>query len=380
MIRSGVLAVVVASLAAATLDAQRVESSVDVSGTNVWYADSLRSGGASVSPSLRLDWSRATLSGSGSISRLAAGDLSTQGTISPSWFTPSIGPFAAELTGSVGGSRHADGTQTGQGIGLVRAYATGRGNGGWIGGGAGRTWDGVVWRTVRQGDFGAWTTASGMTALATVSPVVVQDSIGYTDVQTALRYPVGTYELGATGGVRVGATGAAVGGSSRAWASVSVVAWFARGLAVVASGGSYPVDFTQGYPGGHFVSVALRIASHDGRAVSRASSTTSVDPPAAPSAPAAGAKSFEVRASGAARELRVYAPSATSVEINADFTQWQPLALNRGSDGWWSAVRPIAPGTYQMNVRVDGGAWLAPPGLLTARDEFGGIVGILTIE
>jgi hypothetical protein len=33
-----------------------------------------------------------------------------------------------------------------------------------------------------------------------------------------------------------------------------------------------------------------------------------------------------------------------------------------------------------MNVRVDGGGWLAPPGLTTVVDEFGGVVGILVIE
>jgi len=33
-----------------------------------------------------------------------------------------------------------------------------------------------------------------------------------------------------------------------------------------------------------------------------------------------------------------------------------------------------------VNLRVDRGQWIAPPGLLTTRDEFGGVVGILTIE
>lgn len=378
MIRRLALAVCASSFGG-VIQAQRVESSVDLSGTNVWYADTIRSGGASVNPSLRIDWSRATLSGAASVSRLAEGQLSTQAVIAPSVFSPSLGPFALELAGSLGGSTHADGSRTGQGIGLLRGYAIGGSAGAWLGGGVGRTWDGVIWRNVRQGDAGAWLQHARMTTLATVAPVVVQDTIRYTDVQASWRYPVGAYELGATAGVRAGATGAAVGGSSRTWASVSAVAWFARGLAIVASGGSYPVDFTQGYPGGHFVSVALRIASRDGHPAVRAETAHS-DPLAASVATPAAATSFEVRATGAAQELRVDAPAARSVEINADFTQWQSLALQRGSDGWWSTTRPIAPGTYQINLRLDGGAWLAPPGLLTTRDEFGGIVGILTIR
>ena len=69
-----------------------------------------------------------------------------------------------------------------------------------------------------------------------------------------------------------------------------------------------------------------------------------------------------------------------AVEINGDFTQWRAIQLTRGSDDWWSATLPIAAGTYQMNVRIDGGAWLAPPGLMTSTDEFAGVVGILIVE
>jgi len=366
-------------LAASALRAQRVESSVDLSGTNVWYADSIRSGGASVNPSLRLDWGHATLSGSASFSRLSSA-TSAQGSVSPSVFSPSIGPFAVELTGSFGGSSHADGSRTAQGLGLARAYATNGTMGAWIGAGGGRTWDGVIWRAVRQGDAGAWLEHSGMTTLATIAPVVVQDTIRYTDVQAAWRFPVRSYEFGATAGVRGGTVGAAVGGSSRTWASVSVAAWFTESLAIVASGGSYPVDFTQGYPGGHFVSIAMRVAAHDSRATSR-TETASREPAAfVPDASTPAATAFEVRESRGGRELRVYAPLAQSVEINGDFARWEAIALTRGGDGWWSAIRPIAPGSYQVNLRIDRGQWVAPPGLLTTRDEFGGVVGILTIE
>jgi hypothetical protein len=33
-----------------------------------------------------------------------------------------------------------------------------------------------------------------------------------------------------------------------------------------------------------------------------------------------------------------------------------------------------------MNVRLDGGNWLVPAGLLTVLDEFGGTVGLLVVE
>lgn len=358
--------------------AQRVTSSLDLSGTNVWYADSLRSGGASVSPSLRVDWTRATLNASADVARLAGQGMSAQGIIAPSVFTPSVGPLVGELTGSAGGSTHADGSHTGQALASARAYAMSGSRGVWVGGGGGGTWDGVIWRDVRQAEGGAWLEQGGMTTLASVAPVIVQDTIRYTDVQAAWRYPIGSYELGATAGVRAGSVGTAVGGSSRAWGSVSVVAWFARGMAIVASGGSYPVDFTQGYPGGHFVSVALRVGS---RAPQSASATTSGGARENSSAVVvASVKSFDVRTTATGRELRVYAPAARSIELNADFTNWQPVSLTRGDDGWWTVTRSITSGTYQINLRIDGGTWVAPPGLLTTKDEFGGVVGILTIE
>jgi hypothetical protein len=41
---------------------------------------------------------------------------------------------------------------------------------------------------------------------------------------------------------------------------------------------------------------------------------------------------------------------------------------------------PIKKGKYQMNIRVDGGQWIVPPGLLSMADEFGGAIGLLVIE
>jgi hypothetical protein len=366
--------------ASAQVTSPRVVSSVDVSATAVAYADTLRSNGASVSPAFRLDWSRATVGASASVTRLSQQEASVQASLAPSVFSPSSGPFTAELAGALGGSTHSDGSRTGQLLGLARLYAIDGGRGAWVGGGLGRTWDGVVWRGVRQAEIGAWMNRSETTALASLTPVVVADTIRYADLQTALRYPRGVFELGFTAGARIGATSPAIGGSSRTWGNLSVVAWLSRQIAFVGAAGSYPVDLTQGYPGGRFVSIALRFASaNTRRAVAELGSPEATVPNATPT----GSPSFSVRTpvpGSTRRELRVFAPSAKTVEITADFTEWQPVGLTGGSDGWWSFSRDLASGTYQMNVRVDGGAWVIPVGLLSTRDEFGGLIGILTIE
>jgi hypothetical protein len=41
---------------------------------------------------------------------------------------------------------------------------------------------------------------------------------------------------------------------------------------------------------------------------------------------------------------------------------------------------PIPAGAHEIALRIDGGAWIAPPGLTTIRDEFGGISGLLVIR
>ena len=78
--------------------------------------------------------------------------------------------------------------------------------------------------------------------------------------------------------------------------------------------------------------------------------------------------------------LVVNAAGAQIVEVSGDFTGWIPMKLERAGNGWWSATLPLTPGQYQMNVRVDGGTWLVPPGLLSLQDEFGGSVGLLVID
>jgi hypothetical protein len=41
---------------------------------------------------------------------------------------------------------------------------------------------------------------------------------------------------------------------------------------------------------------------------------------------------------------------------------------------------PINSGKYEMNIRINGGPWTVPPGLLSMLDEFGGSVGLLVVQ
>ena len=68
--------------------------------------------------------------------------------------------------------------------------------------------------------------------------------------------------------------------------------------------------------------------------------------------------------------VRVTPPSAGSVEMLADFTDWAPVTLARDGSSW-SAEVEVEPGTYHFGFLVDG-EWWVPGGLQgTVPDEWG---------
>ena len=163
------------------------------------------------------------------------------------------------------------------------------------------------------------------------------------------------------------------------WGGLSASVRISPRMAIVASGGTYPLDPLQGFPSGRFTSLGLRITgpgSAPAPAVARAAIELSQE-----RAARNGLTSFRVSSRAArSREIRVRASGARTVEITGDFTGWSPVALSAVADGWWIFVVDLAPGSYEMNLRIDGGAWLVPPELPTRRDEFGGVSAILTVS
>jgi hypothetical protein len=77
--------------------------------------------------------------------------------------------------------------------------------------------------------------------------------------------------------------------------------------------------------------------------------------------------------------VRIVAPGARTLELSGDPTAWKPVTLERDATGEWSVILALAPGTYHVVMRVDGGAWKAPPGLPTVPDEFRGASGLIVI-
>ena len=353
--------------------AQRVVSSLDAQATRLQYADTINATAAGLSPSFRADWTNAALAASGTFAQLANA-WSTDGSIRGSLFTPSAGALYAELAGTVGGSAHQDGTHTGALIGMARLHADGNAAGAWLGAGGGSTSDGYRWRSVREGEAGAWLGNGPATLTVTAQPTRVDDSVRYTDVTAEAGWKGRVFELGAVAVTRAGSQLPALPASGNFWASMNVVAWVMPRVALLASAGSYPVDYTQGFPGGRFVSAGVRFSFSRRRRTTLESMGTTV------ARAARGVTGLRLTGSAPGpRILHIRAPRARTVEVQGDFTGWEPKALTPGPDGWYTLDTPIPGGTYQMNVRLDGGEWLPPPSLTTVRDEFGGTTGVLVV-
>jgi len=154
---------------------------------------------------------------------------------------------------------------------------------------------------------------------------------------------------------------------SEMWYSVVASYRVTPGTLVRAGAGGYPTDYIRQLPNGSYASLGVRFERGKRQQVDW------YQPPDLPA--------FRVDTiAGGARVIRVRAPRALKVELSADFTDWTPLPMRALAGGAWELVLPIAAGTYRVSVRVDGGPWTAPPGLVPVADEFNGEVGVVVIR
>jgi len=357
-------------LSAAVASAQSSRLTVDVSAARMRYADTVNATAFSLAPQLNTAGRHASLAVAGMLSTLGSATTAS-GELDASFFPAGRRRLMPVLELSAGGSRHSDGSRTGEMLASARLQLTKPGMGAWFGGGAGRTWVSGTWRETLRGDVGGWLSDARDVLTLVANPTAVDDTIRYLDAVLAFERQTRRVELGASLGARAGDRVPTLPANRKVWGGVTTAFWMTPDAAVVASAGSYPVDFTQGYPGGRYMSLGLRFAPRR---------FTALTLPAPREPVSAALRSFSFGVGGDSVTLRVLAPSAKQVEVTGDFTAWEPLPLRAVEGGWWVGVVRAAAGTHQMNVRVDAGAWVVPPGLTPITDEFGVVSGLLVIE
>jgi hypothetical protein len=150
-----------------------------------------------------------------------------------------------------------------------------------------------------------------------------------------------------------------------ALASAGVLLWLSPSRAITVSVARQPADFVHGADAARSVSVGLHFGDRPRPAGLRRRTM-----PAGPT--------LHVLAGAAGTQrIVVLAPGASTVEVMADFTGWEPVALGLHDDGF-ALELPIAPGTHRVAIRVNGGPWMAPSNMPAIDDDFGGRVGLVT--
>ena len=141
-------------------------------------------------------------------------------------------------------------------------------------------------------------------------------------------------------------------------------------VAIVSAAGREPSQPTRGIPARNIYSVGLMLAHWP---IPRGAVLVE--------SPANLVKAFELRPAGVAlQRLTARIGGVEKVEVMGDFSDWAPVPLVRRGRDHWELLVPMGAGVHQINMRIDGGKWIAPPGIPTIRDDFNGEVGVLVIK
>jgi hypothetical protein len=190
-----------------------------------------------------------------------------------------------------------------------------------------------------------------------------------TDVETTVHWEHRLMEVIVRGGQRFGDR-LDVTSESRQWASAQASIWITSQLAAVAGGGREPAQPTRGLPARSYGSLGLMLAYWP---IPRG-----IVPVETPSSLV---HAFEMRPAGTSlQRLTARIGGVETVEVMGDFTDWAPIPLIRRGRDLWELLVPLGPGVHQINLRIDGGQWIAPPGVPTLKDGFNGEVGVLVVR
>ncbi len=360
-------------LVAPRIGAAQLSASFDAGWASVEFDGYLRSSVVTLSPSIRLDSPLSVIAGRGTLSLFASGSKSVDLALAASTFTKALGPWRAEFTGSGGGTLF-NGFGTGYVSASTRIHAIWRNKGLWFGGSGGYVDDGIANSALTRYGAGVWARFGGLSVNAGATHLSAV-KVGVSDLETGARYSRGAMSLSASGGVRLGASDLL---EPKRWGELTGVFWLNRHLALTAAHGRYPSEPGRGTPGANYTSISLRIASRPMLLDVAAERNPRYQTPAI-ARPVVAA--FQVKRIGDSTQLiSIRAPGARRVEITGDFTDWEPVEMERKASGDNFTLKLKVPiGSHKFNVKVDAGEWGVPPGVPMLRDELAGVVALLII-
>lgn len=368
----------------------------------------------SVAPGIRVELPYLALAAHGSAWLTGQQWQIADGSLSASLVTPTAHHFRGELIGNASRAFFDQSLQNDQLDGQARLHMLFSQRGGfWVGGGMARPWRIAVVSSVDVTGGGAWTRVGDAMLSGTYTNffftkvAATRDSTGatqscgthneplslsggtaslsssstataasdcrrqsrFSDLEGSVNWAYGWLELTGQAGYRFGDS-YDVTPDSRRWAAGSAVVWITNRVAAVMGGGRVPANPSRGLPARNYANFGLMLSY---------SSIPRTTVPVKPLTVAA-VKDFEVRAlSTGTQKITVRVGGVETVEVMGDFSDWSPLVLMRRGRDLWDITLPVTAGVHEINLRLDGGPWVAPPGLPTRRDSFNGDVGLLVV-
>jgi hypothetical protein len=267
----------------------------------------------------------------------------------------------------------------GNGNVFLRQHVVGSAGGSWIGAGLGRTGRDGIASSSAQVDAGVWYRlgpAYVSTALARTSsadwPLLLASGVlrdptderfDLLDVLVTAQLRNGPHDLTLAFTARngLGSTDA----HFRALLGSATVQVTER-AALLLVGGQQLADPLRGLPQAGLVTVSARV---------------SLGPqplPVMERSAIAQAQVLPMAGGGGELVVRVLAADTMFIQVAGDFSEWQPLPMER-EGATWVARRRLPPGKYRVAVSVNHGVWRAPRNLARVRDDYGGEAGLVVI-
>ena len=372
-----------------------------------------------LAPSVQFEFPYATLKARGAAFLSEQNLQLADGIVSGTFTSPTVYGVRAEMIGNASRAIDDRSLSTDQVDVQTRVHLRFNERGGlWVGGGVARPWRVAVFSAADISDVGGWAKLGSRTAkfgMATFTTTFtnfaftkiasVHDSVSaqlscasggavaadriplfplrnesiggspcerqsrFGDLEGSMHWELGSLELTAQMGRRFGDS-YDVTSDSRQWTSAMATIWLTDRIAIVGGGGRQPALPLRGLPARTFGMAGLELAYWP--------MSKSAVPVSLPHAPLV--RSFEMKPGlGGMQKIVIRVSGVETVDVMGDFSDWTPLVVSRRGRDLWELSIPLSPGMHQINVRVDGGQWVAPPGMPTIRDSFGGEVGLIGV-
>jgi hypothetical protein len=350
--------------------AAQLTGNLDLGASWVDYEGFLGSGSVHLSPTVHLDVPHVSVGASGTVVIFETGNSIVQGLAAVSWRTPALGFLRGELSAAAGANKYEGSPTFSHALARARGHLVRGQSGGWLGLAAGQSSFNATSGTPVQLELGLWTVQHGVTLGGLATRTWFEDAT-YADIVGSARWADASFDLRGSVGLRTWSAA----GSDALYGELRAEIPFWGRIAALVSGGRYPPDPVRGVIAANYASVGIRIRTHRSGKQPAIAALRAMITDSTPSR----RSTFELGAwDGGAYTVRVRAV-AGSVELAADFTDWNPLPLSHTAPDLWEIRLPIPAGVHRLNVRLDGGQWTAPGGLRAATDEFGEEVGILIV-